>query len=72
MRNQRGEVVTGVMVIIMGVMMIFGGMHMLHGERGSEGDHARIEHRHSREEGMQHVHDNVDEQADVPVKVEDK
>ncbi len=72
MHNQRGEIVTGVMVILMGVMMIFGGMHMLHGERGSEGDHARIEHRHTRDEGMQRMHDNGDEQDAVPVQAEDK
>ncbi len=72
MRNQRGEVVTGVMVIIMGVMMIFGGMHMLHGERGSKGDHAQIEHKHNNDEDMRHMHDNVDEQDAVPVQAEDK
>lgn len=72
MRNQRGEVVIAVMVVIMGLTMIIGGMRVLHGEHGSDGDHARIEHRHTHDEGMQHMHDNVDEQTAVPVQVEDK
>jgi hypothetical protein len=72
MNNQRGEIFIGIMVIMMGVMMLFGGMHMLHGEHRSDGDRAKIEHEHRRNEGMQHVHDNVDEQTADPVKVEDK
>lgn len=72
MRNQRGEVVTGVMVIMMVVMMIFGGMHMMHGEHGSEGDHAQIEHKHGHDKDMQYMRDYVDEQAPVPVQVEDR
>lgn len=71
MRNQRGEVVTGIMVVMMAVMML-GGMRMLHGEHRAEGEHAQIEHRHSQDAGMQHVHDNVDEQAAVPVHLEDR
>jgi NifU-like protein involved in Fe-S cluster formation len=43
----------------------------LHGERRSEGDHTQIEQRHSHAR-MQHVNDNVDEQATIPVQVEDK
>ncbi len=72
MRNQRGEVVTAIMVVMMGVMMIFSGMHMLQVEHRSEGDQAQVDHRHSRDEGMQHMHDNVDGQAAVPVQVEEK
>ena len=52
MKNQRGEVVTGLMVVMMAVMMIFGGMHMMHGEHKSEGDHAQIKHKHSDAEDM--------------------
>ena len=33
MKNQRGEVVTGVMVAIMAGMMIFGMLFMDHGDR---------------------------------------
>jgi hypothetical protein len=72
MRNQRGEVVIAVMVVMMGVMMIFSGMHMLHGERRYESDRAQIEHRHSRDEGMQYMHYHVDERADIPIREEDK
>jgi len=43
MRNQRVEVVTGVMVVIMCVMMLFGGMHKMHGGLRSEGDHRQME-----------------------------
>lgn len=52
--------------------MLFGGLHMMRGEHRSEGDRAQIEHKHGRGEGMQHVHDNVDEQTALPVQVEDK
>jgi high-affinity Fe2+/Pb2+ permease len=72
MSNQRGEVITGVMVIIMAVMMVFGGMHMLHREHRSEEAHEQIEHKQSRDESMRHMHDTVDEQIAVPVKVEGK
>ena len=72
MRNQRGEVVIGIMVLIMGVMMIFGGMHMLHGEHKSEGNQAQIEHKHSRGEDMRHIRNNDKEQAAVPDQAEDK
>jgi len=71
MRDQRGEIVTGLMVIMMGVMMVFSGMHMMHGEHRSEGDRAQIEHEHGHDKGTQHMHDNVDEQAVVPDRVKD-
>ena len=70
MRNQRGEVVTGVMVVMMCVMMLFGGMRMTHIEHGSEESRAQIEHKPSRpDESMQHMHDNGDQQAAVPQPV---
>jgi hypothetical protein len=43
MRNQRGEVVTGVMVVIMCVMMLSGGMHIDAWGLRSEGDHRQME-----------------------------
>ena len=67
MRNQRGEVVTGVMVVMMGVMMIFGGMHMMHGGHWSEGDHRQMEQKHYHDEdGTQHMHNQTEGQDAVP------
>jgi hypothetical protein len=72
MLNQRGEVVTGVMVVVMVVMMIFGGMHMMHGDHRSERGHAQIEHRHGHDENMRSMRDNDDGQADIRLQVEVK
>ena len=72
MRNQRGEVVTGLMVIMMGVMMIFSGMHMMHGEHRAERDHTQVERERGHDKGMQHMHDNDDEQAVVSDRMENK
>ncbi len=73
MRNQRGEVVTGVMVVIMCVMMLFGGMHMMHGEHRSEGDHRQMEQKHILDEGgMQHMHNHAEGQDSAPVSDEAK
>jgi hypothetical protein len=62
MHNQRGEIVIGVMVVMMIVMMagmtIFGGMHR--------------EHKHSHDDGAQHMRDNVDERAALPDQSEGK
>ncbi len=72
MGNQRGEVVTAVMVVMMCVMMIFGGMHMFHGEHGDEEDHARVHHKHSHDGDMQHLRGSSNEQAPSPNEAEDK
>ncbi len=73
MRNQRGEVVTGVMVVIMCVMMLFGGMHMTHGEHRSEGDHRQMEQKHNHDEdGTQHMHNHAEGQDSVPDQDEAK
>jgi ABC-type nickel/cobalt efflux system permease component RcnA len=72
MHNQKGEVVTGIMVVMMCVMMLFGGMQMMHKEHGSEEDHAQIEHKHNHNGDMQHRHDNVDAQAAAPDRADDK
>lgn len=63
MRNQKGEVVTGVMVVMMVVMMVLGGMHLMHRGRG---DHNKQGHSnektqqheegHDHEKGHQHEH----------------
>lgn len=67
MRNQRGEVVTGVMVVIMCVMMLFGGMHMMHEGHRSEGDNRQMgqEHNHY-EDDMQRMHNNAEGQDPIP------
>ena len=72
MQNQRGEVVLGLMAVMMCVMMFFGGMHMMRGEHRSEEDRAQVGHKHGRDEGAQHTHDDVDEQAAVSDLTEDK
>ncbi len=60
MRNRRGEVVPGVMVVMMAVMMIFGGMHTMHRRHRSEGDHRQMEQKHNYDkDGTQHMHDHV-------------
>jgi hypothetical protein len=43
MNNQRGEIVTGVMVLVMVGMMIFG-MIFMHGGHGDRHDHKNVEH----------------------------
>ena len=55
--NQKGEVVTGVIVVIMCVgMMIFGGMSMMHGgHRHSDDRDKKVEEMHDHQkEGMHH------------------
>ena len=76
MKNQRGEIVTGVMVAMMVVMMIVGGMHMMHGEHKhgehrSEGDHAQTKHDQGTDKDM-HQEPDKNEQAAGPSKGEDK
>jgi ABC-type nickel/cobalt efflux system permease component RcnA len=58
--NQRGEVVTGVMVVIMCVMMLFGGMSMMHGgHRHAADQDGRVEEKHDhQQEGMHHPQNN--------------
>ncbi len=72
MDNQKGEVVTAVLVIMMGVMMIFSGLHLLREDRGYERDHSQIEHRHHRDEDMQHMRGHFDERDAIPARDEDR
>ncbi len=73
MRNQTGEVVTGVMVVMMVVMMIFGGMHTMHGGHRSEGDRRQMEQKHNHDEdGAQHMHDHAGGQDTMPGQDEAK
>jgi hypothetical protein len=43
MKNQKGEVVTGVMVLMMVGMLIFGGMTFMHG--GGHGEKVSQQHK---------------------------
>ncbi len=71
MDNQKGEVVTAVLVIMMGVMMIFSGLHLLREDRGYERDHAQV-HGHHNDGGMQHMRGHYDERDGIPVQDEDR
>ena len=76
MKNQRGEIVTGVMVAMMVVMMILGGMRMMHGDH-KHGDHksedgqTQTRHDHGNDKDM-HQEPDKNEQAAGPSKGEDK
>jgi hypothetical protein len=72
MNNQRGEIVIGLMVVMMSVMMFLGGLHMMHGGHGPEGDRAQIEHQHDRDKSAHHHHDSVDERDAVSAQREDQ
>ncbi len=75
MRNQKGEVVTGVMVFMMVVMMVFGGMHLMHrdhGEHRSAADDPKHEQGHDHEKGHQHMHGHDEEKAPQPAAEEGK
>ncbi|MHB8843366.1 MAG: hypothetical protein ACYC7L_01345 [Nitrospirota bacterium] len=61
MGNQRGEVVTGVMVVMMVVMMIFGMsfMHGGHKDHGDSRDHGKNEQKHEHDGmGPKHMHND--------------
>ena len=67
MGDQRGEVITGVMVAIMVVMMFFGGMHMMHGDHRHAEDHDRLEHKDDHQnERMQHKQNDNGGSSTVP------
>ncbi|HET7317539.1 MAG TPA: hypothetical protein VFK23_00240 [Nitrospirota bacterium] len=69
MKNERGEVVTGVMVLMMVGMMIFG-LFFMHGGHGNHGaghgdtqmQHSDGDHRHT------DMHDNAQEKDPVPAE----
>ncbi len=73
MRDQRGEVVTGVMVIMMVVMMIFGGTHMMHEGHESGGEHRHMEQKHNHDkDDTQHMHNHAGGQDPVSSRDEAK
>jgi len=56
MNNQRGEVVIGVMVVVMLGMMLFGHFFM-HGDHGDRHDNENVDHKQEHtEQGHQHAH----------------
>ena len=61
MINQKGEVVTGVMVVMMAVMMFFGVlfMHGGHKDHGVRKDHGKNEQKHEHDGmGPMHMHND--------------
>lgn len=74
MNNERGEVVTGVLVVSMVVVMVFGMffMHGGHGGQGSGGHCMQHEQKHdNHDEGIRHNH-NGGELAAVSASEEGK
>jgi len=63
--NQRGEVVLGVMVVVMVVMMLFGGMgmHMMHGDHRHADDRDKVEHKHDHQDEGTHQMQNCMEKS---------
>jgi predicted metalloprotease len=63
--NQRGEVVTGVMVVVMVVIMLFGGMSMMHGgHQHSDNQDKRTENKHDHQkEGTHEKHNHNTEDS---------
>jgi ABC-type nickel/cobalt efflux system permease component RcnA len=63
--NQRGEIVTGVMVVMMVAMMIFGGMSMMHGgHRHADDQDMKAEDKHDHQkEGMHEKHNHNTEDS---------
>lgn len=78
MKNQKGEVVTAVMVVMMVGMMIFG-MSFMHGGHKGHGDghdHDKNEQKHDHAgmapKQMSHDHENPDENGQKSETVETK
>jgi hypothetical protein len=78
MGNQKGEVVTGVMVVMMVVMMTFG-MSFMHGGHKDHGDHKdsfkdkqKLEHDGMGPQHMRQDHEDPDENAKKSGTVETK
>jgi hypothetical protein len=70
MKNEKGEVVIGVMAVLMVVMMVFGHMGMGHRDHGGGHGHHMV-HEHSGKQ-TQHAHDGGPVGAAQPAGEEDK
>lgn len=67
MDNQRGEVVLGIMIVMMGVMMLFGGMHLVHGgHRWGEAQSQNETKQDRLDEGSRLAHNRAGAQTLVP------
>jgi ABC-type nickel/cobalt efflux system permease component RcnA len=72
MNNQRGEIVTGIMVVMMATMMIFG-MVFMHGGHGDGHDHENAEHKQEHaDKGHQHMHEGNNATEQTPVSDTEK
>lgn len=72
MKNERGEVMTAVMVVMMVGMMIFGafsmrGMHGGHGDHGGGKGHEQMQHSDSDHKSM-HQHDGAQDKDSAPAE----
>lgn len=70
MNNQKGEVVTGVMVVVMVGMMIFGMlfMHGGHRDHGARNGHTKDEQKKEHAEtGPQHMHHDHGDAGKAPL-----
>ena len=68
MKNERGEIVTGVMIVIMAGMMIFG-MFFMHGGHGDHRDGSGHEQKQHSDKEHHHMHDGVSDKD--PATMED-
>ena len=69
--NQKGEIVIGVMVVMM-VVMLFGGMHLMHGDHNRTNDHDSVEHKHDHQKEEMHNMHNDEGEHSVPDQGQDK
>ena len=71
MQNERREIVTGVMVVMMAGVMIFG-ILFIHGGQGDHRDGNSKEQKQYSDTDHHHVHDSVLERDSVPADDEKK
>lgn len=70
--NQRGEVMTAVMVVMMVGMMLFGGMHLMHGDHKHANNHEGVEHKHDHQKEEMHPVHNDEGEHFVPDQGKDE
>jgi len=75
MKNQRGEVVTGVIIVLMVGMMLFGMVFMMRNNEDRRQDRGNVEHKQEsaekRDQNTREVH-NAAEQASMSATKENK
>jgi hypothetical protein len=73
LKNQKGEIVTGVMILVMAAMMLLGGMALMHGGHDDHKDHAPSKEQNHSEADHQHMsHGDSDKAAGSDVDTEKK